>query len=215
MTERPPPRHLRIEQSPLERVRLWVEIAALFAAGCWAVYTFVYQTRIAPLFLPPHEIVTTSAQRVGETPENYLERIDVTLHNDGNVETDAAAFAVTVFGTSAENGLRLHSSAVLPEMTYREIPENAWTPLGAHGLLLAGAVGGKNLHEVLGPGDSIPLQWLVVVPRKYRVMLVRFQMSFGRFPIRPPVKAQLQDDGGALTLKGRGNFMDNETYFGV
>jgi hypothetical protein len=68
MAERPPPRHLRLEQSPLERARLWVEIAAFLAAGCWAVYTFVYQTRIASLFEPAHEVVTTSAQRIATTP---------------------------------------------------------------------------------------------------------------------------------------------------
>jgi hypothetical protein len=40
----PQRRTFRIEQSPLEKVRLWVEIAAFAAAGCWALYTFVYQT---------------------------------------------------------------------------------------------------------------------------------------------------------------------------
>src|SRR5215471_14034803 len=96
MPERPPPRHLRLEQTPLERARLWVEIAAFVAAGAWAIYTFVYQTRIAPLFLPPHEIVSMNAQRLGETPANYLERVDVTLRNDGNVDVDTAALTITV-----------------------------------------------------------------------------------------------------------------------
>jgi len=49
---------LRIEQSPLEKARLLVEIAAFVAAAIWGIYTFVYQTRNAPMLQPAHEIIS-------------------------------------------------------------------------------------------------------------------------------------------------------------
>jgi hypothetical protein len=216
MAERPPPRHLRLEQSPLERGRLWVEITAFIAAGAWAIYTFVYQTRIAPLFFPAHEIVSMSAQRVAETPANYLERVDVMLRNDGNVDVDSAAFALTVFGATAGKYLALHSSASKYASVYREIPSGSWTPLGAYGMLLDGAVDGRRgRHLIMRPGDSVPLEQLIVVPRRYRVLLAEVHTIFDRYPINPRIAVTLENKAGAVFLKGKGDSIDLEAYFGV
>jgi hypothetical protein len=215
MHERRPPRHLRLEQSPLERGRLWVEIAAFIAAGAWAVYTFVYQTRIAPLFQPPHEIVAVTAQRLAITPANYLERVEATMRNDGNVDLDTAALAMTVYGAQAGENLVLHSSEDAAQSVSLEVPESAWTPVGAYGLLLDGAIGGRKQHLVLRPGDSVPIQLLVVVPRKYDVLLVEFHTVFDRYPIRPRKAIRLVTHSGAISLKGEGGSIDMESYFGV
>jgi hypothetical protein len=217
MPERQPTRHhLHLEQTPLERARLWVEIAALIAAGAWAIYTFVFQTRIAPLFLPPHEIISMSAQRVAETPANYLERVEVNLRNDGDVDVDTAAFALTVFGSNAGKDLALDSSATKQLMIYRQVPVSAWTPVGAYGMLLDGAVDGRRgRHLIMRPGDSVPLQQLIVVPRKYRVLLLEIQTVYDRYPISPRITAQLQNENGELILKSKGLGVDLEAYSGV
>jgi hypothetical protein len=210
------PRHLRIEQSPLERARLWVEIAAFVAAGCWAVYTFAYQTRIAPLFQPAHEVVSIGAQRLGATALNYLERVDIAIRNDGNVDVDTAALAVGVFAGNGESA-RLESRTTKTEAGYRMIPPSAWTPVGGYGSLLDGAVDGRRgEHYRLSPGDSVTIERVVVVPRRYRLLYVRFETFFDRFPIRPRVNIELANVGGAVLLKSEsGVSIDTEAYFGV
>ncbi|MFY9663544.1 MAG: hypothetical protein WAL67_06745 [Candidatus Cybelea sp.] len=216
MPERQPPRHhLHLEQTPLERARLWVEIAAFIAAGAWAIYTFVFQTRIAPLFLPPHENISMNTQRVAETPANYLERVEVTIRNDGDVDIDTAALVITVFGATAGKDLALDSSATKHTMAYRQMPDSAWTPVGAYGMLLNGAVGGAPRHLIMRPGDTVPLQQLIVVPRKYRVLEVKIQTIYDRYPISQRVPARLYNENGAVILKSKGFGVDLEAYSGV
>lgn len=216
MPERQPTRHhLHLEQTPLERARLWVEIAAFIAAGAWAIYTFVFQTRIAPLFLPPHENISFNTQRVAETPADYLERVEVTLRNDGNVDIDTAALAISVFGANPGKDLTLDSSATKNLMIYRQIPDNAWKPVGAFGMLLDGAVDGRPRHLIMRPGDTVPFQQLVVVPRKYRVLQLKIHTIYARYPISPRLPAKLRNENGAVTLKSNGAAVDLEAYSGV
>jgi hypothetical protein len=217
MQERPAPRHhLRLEQSPLERARLWVEIAAFVAAGCWAVYTFVYQTRIAPLFLPPHERIAIDARRLAETPSNYLERIEVTIYNDGKVDVDTAAVAISVYGAKRGSDLALQSRSAKDEIVSREIPLSSWTPVAGYGMLLDGATNGHpHEHFILRPGDNSSVMRLVVVPRTYNVLYLRFQTIFDRYPITPRIPVRLQNSNGAVTLVSSGVSIDTEAYFGV
>ena len=84
-----------------------------------------------------------NTQRVAETPANYLERVEVTIRNDGDVDIDTAALVITVFGATAGKDLALDSSATKHTMAYRQMPDSAWTPVGAYGMLLNGAVDGS------------------------------------------------------------------------
>lgn len=213
-------RPLRLEQSPLERARLWAEIAAFVAAGCWAVFTLVYQTRIASLFVPAHETASISAQRLSETSSNYLERVEVTMRNDGTIDVDTAALAISVLGIDAGKDLALHSSDRAAQAVYRAIPAASWTPVGGYGLLFAGAMDGNpGRHLILRPGDSAPLERLIVVPRKYRVLAVQFQTIFGRYPISRRVDVQVQNRAGMVRLKvnntNDGFVVDFDAYFPV
>jgi hypothetical protein len=192
-----------------------VEIAAFVAAGYWAVYTFVYQTRIAPLFQPAHEIVSINAQRLATTPANYLERVDVVIHNDGTVDVDNAAMAIAVFAAQAEKNVALQSSTSSAEVAYRQIPDGSWKPVGGYAKLLDGAIHGADQHFRLLPGDSATVERVIVVPRSYQVLYVRFQTVFGRFPIRPRVNVRLAAVNGAVTLKGEHISIETESFFGV
>lgn len=178
------------------------------------MYTFVYQTRIAPLFAPPHEVVAVAAQRLATTTANYLERVEVTMRNDGNADIDTAALAITALGARAGADLALHSSEGAAQTVFREIPDRAWTPVGGYGMLLDGAIGGRQ-HLILRPGDSVPLQLLVVVPRKYDVLLVEFHTIFDRYPIRPRKAIRIVNENGAVRLSGNGGSIDLESYFAV
>jgi hypothetical protein len=140
----------------------------------------------------------------------------VTIHNDGQVAADVAALATTVFGASAQSDLALQSRGPAPEISYREIARRAWTPVGAHGWLLDGALHGRrHQHYTLQPGDTATIEQLIVVPRKYDVLLLQLQMVFERYPINPRIDVQLQNKNGVITLNGHGKSVVSESYFSV
>jgi hypothetical protein len=143
--------------------------------------------------------------------------LDVTLHNDGNVDVDTAALTISVFGAKGPK-LALRSTVTPTEIDYRAIPESAWTTLASSGRLLDGAVGGhRREHILLRPGDSFPLPRLIVVPRGYDILWVHFSTVFGRYPIAPRIAVSLQQNArdGVVTLKSNSVTIDLSSYFGV
>jgi hypothetical protein len=209
-------RPLRIEQSPLERARLWVEILAFLAAGCWALYTFIYQTKIAPSLLPPHEIVSVDVRRVAQLPSAYVERLNVTIHNDGSVDVDTIAFAENVYGVEGAALSNLHEVKSGPVVVYNDVPDESWKVVQSTALLFDGAVSGKRgMHITLRPGDSATLQYVVVVPRTYRVVRVAIQTMFDRYPIAPRIPVQLVREKNAVLLQADFISISYDSYFGV
>ncbi len=210
------PRSLRIHQSPLERARLWVEIFAFIAAGCWALYTFVYETKLAPGFLPAHEVISADVHRVAENPSNYFERVNITIENDGSVGVDTAGLAVTLWGLKPSSSAQVQSQTSAFDDLYRNSPPSAWRPLQSHGLLFDGAVTGKRgRHYILNPGDKTSFQELAIVPRNYRVLRVDIETVYGRYPINPRVDVRLLNQDGAISLRSSYISIAFATYFGV
>lgn len=176
-------RSFRLEQSPLEKVRLWVEILAFAAAGCWAIYTFVYQTQIAPAFIPAHEVFDISVQRLATTPSGTIQRVQLTVRNDGTVDVDSAALAVNVYGTAAP-AVRWVTIATPNSVALHAANSDLWGVLQSYGRLLDGAVDGQpHNHLLLRPGDSFNLPLLVAVPRDDHLLLVSVDTSYERYPI--------------------------------
>jgi hypothetical protein len=209
------PRPLRIEQPRLERARLWAEIAALLAAGCWGIHTFLYQTWIVPTHLPPREVISLDARRIAPLPSNYVGRVSVTLHNDGAVDTDTAALAESVYAASADAFSDLRSSASSTVINYGS-PPNTWRVARSRGILFAGAVlGDGRTHLILRPGDSVTLQFVAVVPRRYTALRVTLETIFGRYPIEPRVAVKLVKNQSAIRLKADYISAAVENYFSV
>lgn len=216
MSEPRPHRPLRIEQSPLERARLWIEILALMAAGCWAIYTFLYETKIAPLFLPPHEVVTLDVHRIAELPSSYVERCSVTIRNDSYVDIDAAGLAESVRAATAADFSHLSSLETPSEVDYRYLPRQAWKVVQSSGILLDGSVSGQHeRHLLLRPNDSFVLQYVAVVPRSYSVLRMSFQGTFARYPIEPRIDAKLVKKDGAVNLRTDYISIGFDSFFGV
>lgn len=214
-TRRPAHRPLRLEQSPLERARLWVEIFAFLAAGCWAIYTFVYQTKIAPSFLPPHEIVSVDVQRVAQLPLDSVERLNVTIRNNGSVDVDTAALTMNVFGAKPLDFANLSSTVRPTGAEYRGVLEKSWKVLYSEGALMDGAISGRrHQHLILRPGDSVSLQSIALVPHGYRVLRVHFETIFDRYPISPRIDVTLVHKNDLIVLKGGGE-ISFDSYFGV
>jgi hypothetical protein len=65
------------------------------------------------------------------------------------------------------------------------------------------------------PGDSVPIEQLVVVPRTYRVLLVDLETIYDRFPVRQRIAVRLKNKAGAVSLKSTGDSIDLQAYFGV
>jgi hypothetical protein len=214
--EAPQRRTFRIEQSPLEKVRLWVEIIAFAAAGCWALYTFVYQTRIAPAFVPAHEVFSVSAQRLVSTASGSIQRVQLTIRNDGTVDVDTAALAVNVFGTPA-SGLRWQTISSGHLISLHDPKLESLRVLQSYGRLFDGAVDGQRDNTVLlHPGDSFDYQFLVNVPREDHLLLVGVNTVYARYPIRPRIAVQLaRRSNGAIDFTGTYENINFVHYFGV
>lgn len=214
-SRRPAHRPLRLEQSPLERARLWVEILAFLAAGCWAIYTFVYQTKIAPSFLPPHEVVSVDVHRVAELPTDSAERVDLNIRNNGSIDVDTAALTINVSGAKSSDFANLTSTVGPSGAEYRGMPEKSWKALYSEGALMDGAISGRRRqHLILRPGDSVSLQFIALVPHGYRVLRVHFETIFARYPISPRMDLTLVHKNDEILLKGGGE-ISFDSYFGV
>lgn len=212
----PPRRVFHIELSPLEKGRLWVEIVAFAAAGCWAFYTFSYQAWIAPSRLPAHQVLSVSVKRLASTQSGTIQQVVVNIRNDGAADVDTAAYAFNIYGASAA-GLRWQSIATPNDFVLRDLKPESWSLLQASGRLFSGAVDGpRGNHILLRPGDSFDLSMVVVVPREDRLLQVHLDISYARYPILPRVPAELAHTGAGVELSGKNvPVTDIVTYFGV
>jgi hypothetical protein len=220
-------RSLHIHLSPLERTRLWVEILAFLAAGVWGVYTFVYQTSIAPLFDQAHEIVAVSLTPIAVTRGANAERVQVTLHNDGRVAVDYAGFAANLYGLSDLRqdrafNKKLHNVLV----SEGSAVANHWQLASSYGELFTASLGGpKGKHLILNPGDSVGLEYPSIVPRgRYLALKLNLAVSFVRYPNNVAVPLQLvRGPDGAYSLEvdratpGADNALgvNNDWYFPI
>jgi hypothetical protein len=210
-------RTFRVEQSPLEKVRLWVEIIAFAAAGLWAIYTFIYQTQIAPAFIPAHEVFAVSVQRLASTTSGSIQRVQLTIRNDGTVDVDTAALALNVY-SAATSSLRWQTSAS-PNSFELHFPNlQSWSVRQAFGHLFDGAVGGQRKnHILLRPGDSFDLEFPVAVPREDHLLRVEVDTSYYRYPIRTDSVAVrlVRRANGTVELSGKYYEVNFGKYFGV
>jgi hypothetical protein len=197
-------------------VRLWVEILAFAAAGCWAIYTFIYQTKIAPAYIPADEIFSISVRRLASTTSGSIQRVQLTIRNDGTVDVDTAALAINVYAAAVPS---LHWETVAaPNSFVLHFPTQSWTVLQAFGRLLDGATGGqRDNHLLLRPGDSFDLPFLVAVPREDHLLRVDIDAAYFRSPIRAnsiPIRL-VRRANGAAGLSGKFPQTNFSEYFGV
>jgi hypothetical protein len=87
-------------------VRDVVEIAAILAAGIWALYVFAYEQRIKPASEPPSLVLTGSLHRLGA--HNGLIRLSMNATILNNGHTNASLIATSF----AADGLRYTANAV-------------------------------------------------------------------------------------------------------
>lgn len=75
-----------------------LEIIAIVAAGCWALYVFAYEQRIKPAAEPPSLVFTGSMQRLGEHGGLIQVGFHGTVLNNGHTDVALAALGFAASG---------------------------------------------------------------------------------------------------------------------
>jgi len=209
-------------EDPWTTFRHIVEAVAIFAAGAWAFYTFVYQEKIKPARLPAALSVDISVTRLGRDAHRDIIDVTSSLHNAGLSEIDIAADGVNVwgdrYGTSATHHEHRGDGFRMVGNLIREVRSDV---IFSFAELRDASVGGhQGTHIVLEPGDTSKLSYLVVVPRD-RYDVVHAQAV--AVPIKTPVAARVlvevvANHDGSMTLRPVGNDLaedDTDTNFAL
>lgn len=76
------------------------EILALFLAGLWAVYTFVYKEHLAPRNSAPLAVVSTSISDSKQSPNGYSIKLSSSLRNTGKPRIHVIGYWFNVIGVT-------------------------------------------------------------------------------------------------------------------
>jgi len=180
------PRDLRVHSVPTrsENLRIAVEIAAIVAAGVWALYTFVYEQRIKPLGEAPSFSVPTTIDQGPTVNGVAFLTIHKTLQNTGNVPIDLAAEAISVYGERLSTRVAARSFNSGWQAEFRnDVARQRVALIYSKGRLRSGAIGGNATDFVVPAHSSGDEAYLVAVPvRTYPVILVKRKDYIFRLP---------------------------------
>lgn len=202
------------EPGDLNQTRRWrfgaeaanniVQTIAIVAAGVWAVYTFIYQAKIAPGQEPPSLSVTTTLAAVGHQGDQVAIRSTVTRSNVGHTGVRLLALTYNVVGSKvrfadpAEPHAAPDLSGVNRVMAARYYAEPEHEVIVRHGVLFKGAghpSDGETIPDaVLYPGETISRDLMFYADRK-RFDAVSFQvrMTYSK-ETDPPVPLSFRLD---------------------
>jgi hypothetical protein len=190
-------RLLRIHTIPTtaERLRIIVEIAAIVAAGVWALYTFVYVQRIVPLSEPATFSVPTVVEQGSTVNGVTFLTIHKRLENTGNVPIDIAAEALSVYGERLVRGSTRYSRFESPTNARltADVPRRPVALLFSIAKLRSGAIGGNQGTSFFTPAhSSLEETYLIAVPVKsYPIILIKRIDYIQKAPISPKVKVRI------------------------
>jgi hypothetical protein len=198
----------------MEALNSAVQTLAIVGAGAWAVYTFVYEAKIAPGLAPPSVSVTSRLERVGERDGMVAIRSTVTRTNVGQAEVRVLGLTYNVvgvrtrFGEAPAGGAmtgELPRSSTVAEAKYYDEPEGGEVIL-RHGVLFEGATALPSAPSGLNPGEAVSRD-LVFYADPARFDSVRFQveLSYAK-TLEPPVPLvfEARPDGRIAAVPGPG-----------
>jgi hypothetical protein len=131
----------------METLNSAVQTLAIVLAGAWAVYTFIYEAKIAPGLAPPSVSVTSTLERVGQKDGMVAIRSTVTRTNVGQAEVRVLGLTYNVVGVKVRFGEAVAASAMPDELPrsstvaqarHYDEPEGGEVIL-RHGVLFEGA----------------------------------------------------------------------------
>jgi hypothetical protein len=202
-------RELRVHSVPTrtEHLRTVIEMAAICAAGIWAIYTFVFEQRIKPLLERPSFAVPTDVEQGSTIDGVVFVTIHKRLQNTGNVPVAYVAEALSVYGETLERtqSTRRRATAQNAEV-YADVPRRTAKLLYSFAKLRSGAAGGSPLSNFLAPPHtSIDESVLVAVPaRAFPVILVARRDYIRKLPIDSKLAVSIvRAPDGAYDLRSR------------
>lgn len=182
-----------------------VQTVAIVAAGAWAVYTFVYQAKIAPGLEPPSLSVTSTLEKAGHKGDQVAIRSTVTRNNVGHTGVRLLALTYNVIGSrvrfldgaASEPGFSQDPSRSNTIMATRYYDEPQHEVILRHGVLFAGATALPSPPSVLNPGETISRD-LIFYADHAKFDTVRFQvrMTYSKESDQPvPLRFRIDDRG--------------------
>lgn len=186
-----------------------VQTVAIIAAGAWAVYTFVYQAKIAPGLEPPSLSVTSTLERAGQKGDQVAIRSTVTRSNVGHTGVRLLALTYNLIGskvrfvgapdTGAKFEQDLTRSNIVTAARYYEEPQRE--VILRHGVLFEGATDLPSQPSVLNSGETISRDMIFYADRA-RFDAVRFQvrMTYSKETEPPAPLMFAVDEQGELQV---------------
>jgi len=200
-------RELRVHSVPTraEHWRTVIEIAAIMAAGVWAIYTFVYEQRIKPLSEHASFTTPTTVEQGPRLGGIVFLTIHKGLQNTGNVPVAIAAETLTVYGERLRDrrSVRRRTTPLAAEV-YDDVPRRPADVLYSFARLRNGAIGGSPMSNFMAPAHaSTEEDTLLAVPlHLFPVVLISRKDYIARFPIGPKIGVKIvRDEQGAYDLQ--------------
>lgn len=196
----------------METLSSAVQTLAIVLAGAWAVYTFVYEAKIAPGLAPPSVSVTSALERVGQREDLVAIRSTVTRTNVGQAEVRVLGLTYNVVGVKVRFGgapaagamsEELPRSSTVSEARYYDEPDGGEIIL-RHGVLFEGATALPSDPSGLNPGEAVSRD-LVFYADPTRFDSIRFQveLSYGKMSAPPvPLVFEVRPDGRIAAVPG-------------
>ena len=191
-----------------------VQTLAIVGAGAWAVYTFVYEAKIAPGLAPPSVTVTSTLEKVGQRGDLVAIRSTVTRTNVGQTEVRILGLTYNVVGVKtrfveapaarAMPGDLPGSSTVAEARDYDE--PGGGEVLLRHAVLFEGATELPSGPSGLNPGEAVSRD-LIFYADAARFDSIRFLvgLSYAKMSEPPvPLVFEAGRDGRISAVPGPG-----------
>ncbi len=196
----------------METLNSAVQTLAIVGAGAWAVYTFIYEAKIAPGLAPPSVSVTSALEKVGQRGDLVAIRSTVTRTNVGQTGVRVLGLTYNVVGVKmrfveapAANPLPedLPGSSTVAEARYYDEPESGEVIL-RHGILFEGATALPSSPSGLNPGEAVSRDLVFYAdPTKFDSIRFVVSLSYAKLSERPvPLGFQVGRDGRISAVPG-------------
>lgn len=68
----------------VDSIKDWLQVMAIVTAALWAIWKFIYEDRILPERIPPHVIMTSEMEKIGQKNSLLAIRVRINVHNSSS-----------------------------------------------------------------------------------------------------------------------------------
>jgi hypothetical protein len=199
----------------MEALNSAVQTLAIVLAGAWAVYTFVYEAKIAPGLAPPSVSVTSTLERVGQRGDLVAIRSTVTRTNVGQAEVRVLGLTYNIVGVRMRFGEEpaaagamprvLPGSSTIAQARYYDEPAGGEVIL-RHGVLFEGATALPSEPSALNPGEAVSRDLIFYAdPTRFDSIRFLIELSYAKMSEPSvPLAFEVGPDGRLAAVPGPG-----------